>query len=111
MSILRCLCASIIYGKTNIDVCVCVCVCLSLCLSVSVCICMCMCRLCVCIRVVCVLVCVCVCLPLRLLLITNGVIWSPYDWLNKLYNIYMAVMLWLVLFVRRCGLRNEACHI
>ena len=40
---------------------------------------------------VCVCVCVClffvrvyVCLPLRLL-ITNGIIWTPYDWLHKFY--------------------------
>ena len=30
--------------------------------------------------------------PLRLL-ITNGVIWNPYDWLNKFYSFYMATIL------------------
>ena len=42
-----------------------------------------------------VCVCVCVCLrvypPLRLL-ITNGVIWTPYNWLNKFYGFYMAAV-------------------
>ena len=33
--------------------------------------------------------CLCMCPPLRLL-ITSGVIWSPYDWLNKFYSCYMA---------------------
>ena len=37
---------------------------------------------------VCVVVCVCVCPPLRLL-ITSGMICTPYDWLNKFYNCYM----------------------
>ena len=37
---------------------------------------------------VCVRVCVCVCPPPRLL-ITSGVIWTPYDWLNKFYSCYM----------------------
>ena len=31
---------------------------------------------------VCVCVCVCVCVSPRLL-ITSGVIWTPYDWLNN----------------------------
>ena len=43
----------------------------------------------------CVYVRVCVCLhvypPLRLL-ITNGVIWTPYNWLNKFYGCYMAAV-------------------
>ena len=39
----------------------------------------------------CVCVCMCVCLPLRLL-ITRGVIWTPYDWLNKFYSFYMAAV-------------------
>ena len=39
----------------------------------------------------CVYVCMCVCLPLRLL-ITSGVIWNPYDWLNKFYSFYMAAV-------------------
>ena len=38
---------------------------------------------------VCVRVSVCVCLPPRLL-ITNGVIWTIYNWLNKFYSCYVA---------------------
>ena len=38
---------------------------------------------------VCLSVYVCVCLPPRLL-ITSGVIWTPYGWLNKFYRFYMA---------------------
>ena len=33
----------------------------------------------------------CVCPPPRLL-ITSGVICTPYDWLNKFYGFYMAAM-------------------
>ena len=36
-------------------------------------------------------VCVCVCPPPRLL-ITSGVIWTPYDWSNKLYGFYMVAV-------------------
>ena len=36
--------------------------------------------------------CVYVSLPLRLL-ITSGVIWAPYDWLNKSYSCYMAIVI------------------
>ena len=39
----------------------------------------------------CVCVCMCVCPPPRLL-IASGVIWTPYDWLNKLYSFYMAAV-------------------
>ena len=31
----------------------------------------------------------CLCPPPRLL-ITSGMIWTPYDWLNKFYSFYMA---------------------
>ena len=34
---------------------------------------------------------VCVCLPLRLL-ITSGMIWTSYDWLNKYYSYNMATV-------------------
>ena len=51
----------------------CVCVCVCVCASVRAC------------------VCVSVCLPLRLL-ITSGVIWTPYDWLNKFYSCHMATV-------------------
>ena len=36
--------------------------------------------------------CVFVCLPPRLL-ITSGVIWTPYDWLNKFYSCCMATVI------------------
>ena len=44
--------------------------------------------------------CVCVC-PAPRLLITSGMIWTPYDWLNKFYSFYMAT---LVNIVDGCGL-------
>ena len=47
-------------------VCVCVCLCVCMCVCVCVCVCVCMC------------VCVFVCPPQRLL-ITSGMIWTPYD--------------------------------
>ena len=52
----------------------------------------------------CVCACGCVCPPLRLL-ITSGVIWTPYDWLNKGYSLYMAAV---VIIDGGCGLRIEA---
>ena len=54
----------------------------------------------------CVYVCMCVCPPLRLL-ITSGVIWTPYDWLNKFYSRYMAIV---VLIVNRHGLGIDTRH-
>ena len=43
----------------------------------------------------CVCVCartrVCVCPPLRLLM-TSGVMWTPYDWLNMFYSYYMTTV-------------------
>ena len=39
-------------------------------------------------------VCVCLCPPPRLLII-SGVMWhdmTPYDWLNKFYSCYMAIV-------------------
>ena len=52
----------------------------------------------------CVCVCVCVCLrvcvcPLPRLLITSGVMWrdiDPYDWLNKSYSCYMAIVVAII---------------
>ena len=38
---------------------------------------------------VCVFLYVCVC-PSPRLLITSGVVWTPYDWLNNFYSFYMA---------------------
>ena len=46
----------------------------------------------------CLYVCVCVCLPLRLL-ITSGMMWrhiDPYDWLNKFYSCYMAILVGII---------------
>ena len=53
---------------------------------------------------VCLCVCAFVCLPPRLL-ITSGVIWTPYDWLNNFYSFHMATA---VVIGSRCGLRIEA---
>ena len=36
-----------------------------------------------------------VCLPPRLL-ITSGMIWTPYDWLNKFYSCYMPTVVIIV---------------
>ena len=41
------------------------------------------------------------------LLITSGVIWTPYDWLNKFYSFYMAAV---VIIGSGRGLRVEARH-
>ena len=38
---------------------------------------------------------VCVCPPPRLLL-TSGVMWRPYDWLNKFYSCYMTFVVVIV---------------
>ena len=54
----------------------------------------------------CVCVCVCVSLPSRLL-ITSGVIWAPYDWLNKFYSCYMATV---VVIVNGHGLGIGTCR-
>ena len=43
----------------------------------------------------CLSVCVCVCLPPRLL-ITSGMMWTPYDWLNKFYGCHMATVVVIV---------------
>ena len=51
---------------------------------------------------VCVFVCVC---PPPRPLITSGVIWTPYDWLNKFYSFYMAAE---VVTGSGCGLRIKA---
>ena len=70
---------------------VCVCVCVHACVCVHVCVCVCVyVRVCVSVGAyVCVCVCVCVCLRL---LITSGMIWIPYNWLNKFYSCYMATL-------------------
>ena len=53
----------------------------------------------------CTCLCVCLCPPPRLL-ITSGVIWTLYDWLNKFYRCYMAI---IVGIVDGCGLDIETC--
>ena len=47
--------------------------------------------------------CVSVCLPPRLL-ISSGMIWTPYDWLNKFYSCNMAAV---VDVISRGGLSIE----
>ena len=57
---------------------------------------------------VCLCVCVCMCVsPPPRLLITSGVIWTPYDCLNKSYSCYMAAV---VIINDGCGLEVEACR-
>ena len=53
-----------------------------------------------------VCVCVSVCSLLGLL-ITSGMICSPYDWLKNFYSFYMAAS---VIISSGRGLRIEACH-
>ena len=48
----------------------------------------------------------CMCLPQRLL-ITSGMIWISYDWLNKFYSFYMAAVVGII---SRHGLRNQRCY-
>ena len=56
-------------------------------------------------------VCVCVCvrahvhLHLRLI-VTSGVIWTPYDWINKFYSYNMAA---IVGIASRSDLRIDVC--
>ena len=57
--------------------------------AMSVCVCLCAC------------VCVCVFPPLRLL-VSSGMIWTPYDRLNKFYSFYV------VGIISRCGLSIDA---
>ena len=54
----------------------------------------------------CACVSVCVCVPLSLL-ITSGKIWTPYDWLNKFYSCYMAIV---VCVVDGCGFGIDTRH-
>ena len=39
---------------------------------------------------------VCVCVSAPEAIITSGMIWNPYDWLNKLYSCYMATVVVIV---------------
>ena len=52
----------------------------------------------------CPYVCLCLCLLPRLQT-TSGVIWTPYDWVNKFYSIYMAAT---IVISSGCGLGIEA---
>ena len=52
-----------------------------------------------------VCVCVCVCVSTLRLLITSGVIWTPYDWLNKFYSCYMATV--VIIVNGHCGIRDQ----
>ena len=49
--------------------------------------------------------CLYVCVSAPRLLITSGVIWTPYDWLNKLYSFCMAP---IISIVSRGGLTIKA---
>ena len=54
------------------------------------------------------IVCMCVCVSVSAprLLITSGMMWTPYDWVNKFYSFYMATA--FVIGCSRHGLRIEA---
>ena len=51
-----------------------------------------------------VCVCACICVPTGVLM-TGGVIWTLYDWLNNLYNFCIAAV---VSIVSRCGFSIDA---
>ena len=54
--------------------------------------------------------CVFLCVSVPRLLITSGLMWhdiNPYDWLNKFYNCYMAV---IVCIVNGHSLGIDMCH-
>ena len=51
--------------------------------------------------------CVCVCPPPRLL-ISSGMIWTIYDWLNKFYSFYMATV---VIIDSRCVVETNPISI
>ena len=51
--------------------------------------------------------CLCMCESAPRLLITRGVMWTPYDWLNKFYSFYMAAV---IIIGSGRGLRIEARH-
>ena len=55
----------------------------------------------------CVCVCVCVRVPTPRLLVTSGVIWTTYDWLNKFYTCYMATV---AIIINGCGLGIDMPH-
>ena len=47
-----------------------------------------------------------VCVSTPMLLLTSGMIWILYDWLNKLYSFYMATVFGII---SRYGFRIKAC--
>ena len=49
---------------------------------------------------------VCLCMALRLPL-TSGMMWTLYDWLNKLYSFYIATVDGMV---NGCGLNIDVRH-
>ena len=53
-------------------------------------------------------VCVRVCVPPRLL-ITSGVMWTPYNWLNKFYSCYMATVV-IIVNGRGLGISTRSRH-
>ena len=81
------------------DVSMCVCVCVFVCVCVHACV-----RACghVCAHMQ-EFVCMCVCLPPSLLK-SSGKICTPYDWLNKFYNFYVAIVVGVI------GLSIDTCH-
>ena len=48
--------------------------------------------------------CACACVSALRLLITIGMIWTPYDWLNKFYSFYLVAV---VSIISRRGLRID----
>ena len=53
------------------------------------------------------ILCKCLCVFVSLspgLLLTSGMIWTPYDWLNNFYTVYVAAVVGIV---RRCGLSTD----
>ena len=52
-------------------------------------------------------VCMCVSVYLPRGYNTSGMIWTPYDWLNKLYSFYMAAV---VIIGSRHGLTISLCY-
>ena len=88
-------------------VCVSVCLCVCVCACVRVCVCLCVClSVCLCLSVsVCLSLSVCLSGPR--LLITSGMMWTSYDWLNKFYSFCMAAV---VSIISRHGLSIGACR-
>ena len=69
-------------------------VCMRVCMRVCMCVCMCV-YVCVCVCMY-VFVCACMCPPPRLPVLPSGVIWAPYDRLNKFCSLYMAAVVGII---------------